>query len=190
MELPRREPEHQYRLRENRHHPAAAPRNQVMMGGWEGRDWRGEGGGGGAGGRYSCRAWLYVRMAVDPRMYVYTQCEDGVARRVFTDQADIFPSIVVFLPTRQTLCLHRARSAVRCRASRMKGDLHPTKNRLARRACLWMTVSNGLIFVLWCGRFGGEGSKVIARLDFGSAPTFLEINRFNASGTSPIPTLI
>ena len=27
-------------------------------------------------------------------------------------------------------CLHHARSAVRCSASRMKGELHPTKNRL------------------------------------------------------------
>ena len=27
-------------------------------------------------------------------------------------------------------CLHQARSAVRCPASRMKGELHPTKNRL------------------------------------------------------------
>ena len=28
-----------------------------------------------------------------------------------------------------TLCLHQARSAVRCSASRMKGGLHPSKNR-------------------------------------------------------------
>ena len=27
-------------------------------------------------------------------------------------------------------CLHQARSAVRCSANRMKGELHPTKNRL------------------------------------------------------------
>ena len=27
-------------------------------------------------------------------------------------------------------CLHQARSAVRCSASRMKGELHPTKSRL------------------------------------------------------------
>ena len=26
-------------------------------------------------------------------------------------------------------CLHQARSAVRCSASRMKGELHPSKNR-------------------------------------------------------------
>ena len=28
------------------------------------------------------------------------------------------------------LCLHEARSAVRCLSSRMKGELHPTRNRL------------------------------------------------------------
>ena len=42
-------------------------------------------------------------------------CRDG-ARRVFTNQ-------------RQIYCLHQARSAVRCSASRMKGELHPSKNR-------------------------------------------------------------
>ena len=30
-------------------------------------------------------------------------------------------------------CLHQARSAVRCSASRVKGELHRTKNRLGRR---------------------------------------------------------
>ena len=30
-------------------------------------------------------------------------------------------------------CLHQARSAVRCSASRRKGELHPTQNRLSRR---------------------------------------------------------
>ena len=36
---------------------------------------------------------------------------------------------VGFLPTRPT-CLHQARSAMRCSASRMKGELHATKTRL------------------------------------------------------------
>ena len=47
----------------------------------------------------------------------------------------IDPSIFT-LPVRSTSgfnapgrhCLHQARSAVRCWASRMKGELHPTKN--------------------------------------------------------------
>ena len=52
-------------------------------------------------------------MTIDPRILL---CQDG-ARRVFTNQADI-------------TCLHQARSAVRCSASRMKGELHPSKNRL------------------------------------------------------------
>ena len=33
-------------------------------------------------------------------------------------------------------CLHQARSAVWCRASRKKGELHPTKNRLPRGLAL------------------------------------------------------
>ena len=48
-------------------------------------------------------------------------------------------------------CLHQARSAKRCWASRMKGELHPTKNSfLGGRSCIWMTASNALIyFLVW-----------------------------------------
>ena len=38
-------------------------------------------------------------------------------------------------------CLHQARSAVRCSASRMKGELHPTNKSLVRRTCIWTTAS-------------------------------------------------
>ena len=50
-----------------------------------------------------------------------------------------------------THCLHQARSAVRRWASRMKGELHPTKNRLwGGRSCIgWQRPTNW--FVLWCG---------------------------------------
>ena len=44
-----------------------------------------------------------------------TMSRDGT-RRVFTDQADI--------------ACHQARSAVRCSASRMEGELRPAKNHL------------------------------------------------------------
>ena len=58
---------------------------------------------------------------------------DG-ARLVFTDQADI---------------AWTKRKAPRyIGASRMKGELHPTKNHLQRRPCIWMTASD------W-GRGGG-----------------------------------
>ena len=55
------------------------------------------------------------RMTKDPRIPTMPGRQDG-ARRVFTDQ------------TRHSL--HQARSAVRCSASRTKGELHPTNNRL------------------------------------------------------------
>ena len=47
--------------------------------------------------------------------------------------------------------LHQARSAVRCWASRMKGELHPTRNRFCDGlSCISMTASNGLIcFLVW-----------------------------------------
>ena len=39
-------------------------------------------------------------------------------------------------------CLHQARSAARCWASRMKGELHPTKNLFRGGiSCIWMTAS-------------------------------------------------
>ena len=48
-------------------------------------------------------------------------------------------------------CLHQARSAVRCSASRMEGELHPSKSRSAAHktdfgtlcllSCLWLTAS-------------------------------------------------
>jgi len=41
-------------------------------------------------------------------------------------------------------CLHQAQSAVGCWASRMKGELHPTRNRLwGGLSCVWMTASRG-----------------------------------------------
>ena len=47
-------------------------------------------------------------------------------------------------------CLHHTRSAVRCWASRMKGELNPTKNRYwGERSCIWMTASNELVFLVW-----------------------------------------
>ena len=48
-------------------------------------------------------------------------------------------------------CLHQARSAVRCSASRMKGELHPTKSRLfGGFPCKWMTASGELIcYLVW-----------------------------------------
>ena len=36
---------------------------------------------------------------------------------------------VGFSPTRQDIALYQARSAASCSASRMKGELHPSKNR-------------------------------------------------------------
>ena len=52
-------------------------------------------------------------------------------------------------PTRY--CLHQARGAVRCWASRMKVELHRTENRLWRGlSCIWRTASNELIcFLVW-----------------------------------------
>ena len=50
-------------------------------------------------------------------------------------------------------CLHQARSVVRCRASRMKGELHPTMNRYRSGfPCIWMTASTNRL-ILWCGHF-------------------------------------
>ena len=48
-------------------------------------------------------------------------------------------------------CLHQARSAVRCLASRMKGEPHPTKNRLwAGLSCICKAASNELnCFPAW-----------------------------------------
>ena len=49
--------------------------------------------------------------------------------------------------------LHQARSAVRCSASRMKGELHPAKKHfriLCVLSCIWMTASNEFIyFLVW-----------------------------------------
>ena len=65
------------------------------------------------GGVYSCHAWpqSYGHRPSHP----YMQCRDG-ARRVITDRADI--------------ACAKAQSTVACLASRMKGELHPTKNHL------------------------------------------------------------
>ena len=54
-------------------------------------------------------------------------------------------------------CLHQARSAVRCSASRMKGDnilprtaLNTDFDTLCLLSCLWMTAPTSY-FVFWCG---------------------------------------
>ena len=80
----------------------------------------------------------------DPRI------PDG-ARRVFSDLADI-----------AFVRVHQARSAVRCSASRIKGELHPTLLRTTCEAdfrtlcvlpCISMTASDSIHFVAWCGHF-------------------------------------
>ena len=44
-------------------------------------------------------------------------------------------------------CKHHARSAVRCSASCMKGELHPTENRLwGGLSSIWMTTTETMIF--------------------------------------------
>ena len=55
-------------------------------------------------------------------------------------------------------CLHQPRSAVRCSASRMKGELHPSKNRsrdeFRHLAPTFLRIddrANELCFVFWCG---------------------------------------
>ena len=53
-------------------------------------------------------------------------------------------------------CLQQARSAVRCSASRMKGELHPSKNRPLVRPASAPCVAYGLqrpmsYLVFWCG---------------------------------------
>ena len=60
-------------------------------------------------------------------------------------------------------CLHQARSAVRCSASRMKGELHPSKNHsydglrhLVVTFLLMDDSANELYFVFWCGHSGGS----------------------------------
>ena len=63
------------------------------------------------GGTYSCHVW--------PQSYEHRTSHP------YNAGTENFG----FLPTRQTL-LDQARSAVRCSASRMKGELHPTKSRL------------------------------------------------------------
>ena len=50
-------------------------------------------------------------------------------------------------------CLHRVRSAVRCWASRMKGELHLTECRLRGDfSCIWKTASLNR-YILWCSHF-------------------------------------
>ena len=55
-------------------------------------------------------------------------------------------------------CLHQARSSVRCSASRMNGELHPSKNRsedgLRHLVSTFLLVGDSaseLCFVCWCG---------------------------------------
>ena len=55
-----------------------------------------------------------IAAVLRPLTLTSLQCREG-ACRVLTDQADI---------------VRNERSAVRCSASRMKGELHPTKNHL------------------------------------------------------------
>ena len=51
--------------------------------------------------------------------------------------------------------LHQARSAVRCSASRMKGELHPAKNRLRGGfSCMWTMASNESVCFPAAGRAG------------------------------------
>ena len=72
----------------------------------------------------------YMAVVVGSYTLAFLQCRDG-ARRFFTDLAEF-------------ACLHQARFAVRCHASRMKGGLHPTTVRTACEADLqWMTACNG-----------------------------------------------
>ncbi|CAN0426145.1 unnamed protein product [Laminaria digitata] len=67
------------------------------------------------------------------------RCPDG-ARRVFTDHADI--------------CLHQARSAVRCSASRITGGLRPTKNLFrGGHSCIRMTSVKSNDCFPQCGHF-------------------------------------
>ena len=66
--------------------------------------------GGGGGGGYLVRA-CGSRMGIDPRKPTMPgRSTSGLHQR-------------------GRYCLHQARSAVRCSASRMKGELHPSKNR-------------------------------------------------------------
>ena len=102
----------------------------VPNGGWGGR-------GGGevsrAGGRGGC---------------VCTQCVHGRSRKTIKPRIPTMPGRSMFgfhQPGRH--CLHQARSAVRCSASRMKGELHPSESHarktdfgvLCLLSCLWMT---------------------------------------------------
>ena len=55
-------------------------------------------------------------------------------------------------------CLHQVRSAVRCSASRIKGELHPSKNR--SQDGLRLVVQFSLLMEGW---EGGEGGSVLPR---------------------------
>ena len=74
----------------------------------------------------------------------------------FTDQAGI------------ACCLHQARSAVRCSASRMKRELHPTTGRTASEAVLHMDGNfNGFIyFLVWLGSYSFDGGSAFFRYFF------------------------
>ena len=104
---------------------AGGGRGEGEGGGWE----RGGGKGVGRGGRTQF-VHGRSRMTIDPRIPTMP----GRSTSGFHQ------------PGRH--CLHQARSAVRCSASRMKGELRPSKNRSRKTrlrhlvptfCCLWMT---------------------------------------------------
>ena len=74
-------------------------------------------------------------------------------------------------------CLHQAQSAVRCSASRMKGELHPSKNRSKQGlrhlvpTFLLMDDSANELLCFWCGHSsysnggGGRGGGELMQQD-------------------------
>ena len=114
----------------------------MRSGGWCLRGQESGGGTGKRGGGKGVRECIQFvhgrsRMTVDPRILTMPGRSTSA-----------FP-----LPGRH--CLHQARSAVRCSASRMKGELHPSKNRSSDGlrhlvpTCSWMTAPTSY-FVFWC----------------------------------------
>ena len=73
--------------------------------------------GGGVGGEGGGTRFMYCRsrITINSRPFESLLCRDG-ARRAFRDRGGHR--------------MHQARSALRCLASRMKGELHPTKKHL------------------------------------------------------------
>ena len=98
-------------------------------------------------GRVPISCIAVVCQTIDPRLPTLPGLEHV---RVFTDQAQISR-------------VHQARSAVRCSASRINGELHAAKNRLCvadfRTLCVPPCVSTTMtqlrnnLFVFWCDHF-------------------------------------